>query len=107
LHWQRGSGIRTGKTISDADVSSRSQVQWDIDPSPVRLSRSRKAFASYDGDDEYLKHMRDAIGAELAGIAWDERRVVTKVRMPGDSQETLMPVPTLWDRLRALFSGKK
>jgi hypothetical protein len=109
LRWQRGGGMRTGKLAADApDVSSRSNVSWDAQPSPVRLFRSKKALASYTGDDAYLKHLRDAISAELAGIAWDDRRVVTKAGMPGDSEETYIPMGTgLWERLRGLFGKKR
>src|SRR5581483_4275062 len=64
LHWRRGRGIVTGKVIGDQDVTSRDNVMWDDQPSPVRLSRSKKALGSYKGNDAYLIHLRDAIDAE-------------------------------------------
>jgi hypothetical protein len=40
IAWNRGEGLRTGKFINDADVSSHSNVMWDEAASPVRLSRT-------------------------------------------------------------------
>src|SRR5438132_3198902 len=98
LRWRRDAGMRTGKLISDAEVSSVGNVQWDAQASPVRLNRSKKALGAQTLDDAYLKHLRDAITSELSGIAWDERRIVTKVALPGDSEETIIPRPSLWAR---------
>jgi hypothetical protein len=91
LRWQRGRGTKTGKLISDRDVSSHANVAWDDLPSPVRLNRATKALASYTGNDAYLVHLRDAIAAALAGLEWDDQRVVTGVYIPGDSQEHTIP----------------
>jgi hypothetical protein len=92
--WQRGLGMKTGKLVGDAEVSSRGNTLWDHHPAPVRLTRAIKALRSYSGDDAYLIHLRDAISATLAGIAWDEQRIVTDAVMPGDSQAHPLPPPS-------------
>ncbi len=91
LRWQRGRGMKTGKLINDLDVTSQANVLWDELPSPVRLHRAKKALASYGGDDAYLVHLRDAVAAALAGLDWDDQRLVTGVYIPGDSQEHTIP----------------
>lgn len=101
LRWQRGVVMKTGKVIRDDDVSSRDNVMWDDQPSPVRLTRSKKALGSYSGNDAYLIHLRDAIDAVLAGMDWDEMRVITGPYTPGDSQEIPLPRPSGAQRLLA------
>jgi hypothetical protein len=91
IAWKRATGLRTGKFINDADVSSRSNVMWDETASPVRLGRTRKALGSYSGKDAYLIHLRDVIDAALKGMDWEENRVVTNPYQPGDSQEVRLP----------------
>ncbi|MBK7858901.1 MAG: hypothetical protein IPJ65_09840 [Archangiaceae bacterium] len=91
FYWRRGGGMKTGKLVGDSDVSSRGNTLWDAAPAPVRLNRAGKALSSYLGDDAYLLHFRDAIAATLAGLEWDEKRVVTHPIMPGDSQELAAP----------------
>jgi hypothetical protein len=91
FYWRRGGGMKTGKVVADNDVTSRGNILWDGSPAPVRLNRCSKALGSYRGDDAYLIHMRDAVAATLAGIEWDERRVVTDPVQPGDSQEIVLP----------------
>jgi hypothetical protein len=103
LRWQRGMIMRTGKLIRDDDVSSRDNVMWDEQPSPVRLGRSKKALGTYSGDDAYLIHLRDAIEAALSGMDWDEHRVITGPYQPGDSQEIRMPTPTRLQQLITTF----
>jgi hypothetical protein len=95
ISWRRGDGLRTGKFISDEDVASRSNVMWDDAASPVRLSRTKKALASYKGKDAYLIHLRDVIEAALAGMDFDDNRAITSPYpsyLPGDSQAVQMPV---------------
>jgi len=95
FYWSRGSaGMKTGKLVGSADVSSRGSIMWDPAPAPVRLERCRKALDGYSGKDEYLRHLRDAVNAALAGLDWDDQRVVTRPVQPGDSQTLQLPPQT-------------
>lgn len=91
FYWRRGVGAKTGKVVGHVDVTSKGNILWDAAPAPVRLNRASKALAEYDGNDLYLLHMRDVIAATLAGIEWDEKRIVTDPYSPGDSQEIELP----------------
>jgi hypothetical protein len=93
FYWQRGIGLKTGKLVGDSDVTSKGNILWDASPAPVRLNRASVALAQYRGEDQYLLHIRDAVAAVLAGIEWDEKRVVTDPQRPGDSQEIILPPP--------------
>lgn len=92
-YWRRGAGLKTGKLVGNEDVSSKGNIFWDGTPAPVRLQRCRVAFETYQGDDAYLLHIRDAVAATLAGIEWNDARVVTTPARPGDSQVNPLPVP--------------
>jgi hypothetical protein len=110
FYWRRGAGLKTGKLVGDADVTSRGNILWDSSPAPVRLNRATRALGTYKGEDKYLIHLRDAVAATLAGIEWDERRVVTDPNRPGDSQEVVLPpqqgpIKKLLGRLKKL--GKR
>ena len=90
-YWQRGAPLKTGKLVGNEDVTSKGNILWDKAPAPVRLQRCRHAFQTYQGDDQYLLHIRDAVAATLAGIEWNDARVVTTPARPGDSQAHPLP----------------
>ena len=91
--WRRGVGMKTGRLVGNEDVSSRGNIMWDPSPAPVRLNRCRIAFQGYTGSDAYLLHIRDAVAATLAGIEWNEERMITTPARPGDSQATELAAP--------------
>lgn len=105
IYWRHGDKLKTGKLVGNEDVSSRGNILWDAEPAAVRLDRCRKAFDGYTGADPYLIHIRDAVAATLAGLEWDEHRVVTTPSRPGDSQEN--PIPPGLSRQADTPSGLK
>ena len=107
IYWRQGSGLKTGKLVGNEDVSTRANIFWDEAPAPVRLERCRRAFEGYAGKDPYLMHIRDAVQATLAGLEWDEQRIITAPSRPGDSQENPIPVRAdgTFKRLISKISG--
>ena len=101
MHWSRRGGLRSGRVQdpSASEPSSGDGVRFDPALSAERLKRSHDAIAGYAGDDSYLQHLRDMLGAAVAGRPWTEGRVISKV---ADSQPMTAPPDP---RIRTLMLG--